>query len=107
MDELLNGLTRLKLRHTRESLDEYCRLAAARNLSNLDFLRMIIKEEVAARDETQYVKRFRAARFPSRKTFEEFDFSFQPSLPKRELLELQTLRFIDQHENVIFLGPPG
>jgi DNA replication protein DnaC len=107
MDDLHNGLTRLKLRHTRESLDEYFRIAAARNPNHLDFLRMVIAEEVAARDETQYVKRLRAARFPSRKTFDEFDFSFQPTLPKQEILELKSLRFMDRHENVILLGPPG
>lgn len=107
MDEIYDGLTRLKLRHTRENLDEYCRVAAARNLGYLDFLRMIVTEEVTARDETQYVKRLRSAQFPCRKTFDDFDFSFQPSLPKQELLELKTLRFIERHENVILLGPPG
>lgn len=107
MDEIYNSLTRLKLRHTRENLDEYCRVAAARSLSYLDFLRMIVAEEVAARDETQYVKRLRSAHFPCRKTFDDFDFSFQPSLPKQELLELKTLRFMERHENVILLGPPG
>ncbi|MGZ8937501.1 MAG: IS21-like element helper ATPase IstB [Halobacteriota archaeon] len=107
MDDIINGLTRLKLRHTRENLDEYCRIAAARSLSYLDFFRMVVAEEVAARDETQYVKRLRAARFPSRKTIEEFDFAFQPSIPKQEILELGSLRFLDRHENVILLGPPG
>jgi DNA replication protein DnaC len=107
MEDLLDGLKRLKLRHTRDCVDEYCRIAAARDMSFYDFLKMIVTEEVAAREETQRTKRLRNAKIPAHKTLAEFDFSFQPSIPKREILELQTLRFVENHDNVILLGPPG
>jgi DNA replication protein DnaC len=41
------------------------------------------------------------------KTFEQFDFSFQPSIDERQIRELRSLRFIHEASNVIFLGPPG
>lgn len=107
MEDLLDGLKRLKLRHARDCVDEYCRIAAARDMSFHDFLKMVVSEEIAAREETQRVKRLRSARIPGHKTLAEFDFSFQPSIPKREILELQTLRFVENHENVVMLGPPG
>jgi DNA replication protein DnaC len=47
------------------------------------------------------------AHFPFVKTFEQFDFGFQPSLEDRQIRELRSLRFIHEASNVIFLGPPG
>ncbi len=41
------------------------------------------------------------------KTFEQFDFSFQPSIDERQIRELRTLRFVHEAGNVILLGPPG
>ena len=47
------------------------------------------------------------ARFPFHKTLEQFDFAFQPSVEKRRLQELASLRFVASGENVLLLGPPG
>jgi len=107
MEDLLDGLKRLKLRHTHDCVDEYCRIAATRDMSFYDFLKMVVNEEIAAREETQRIKRIRSAKLPGQKTLAEFDFGFQPSVPKREILELETLRFVENHENVVLLGPPG
>ena len=41
------------------------------------------------------------------KTFEEFDFSFQPTINKKQVLDFKNLRFIENHENIIFVGSPG
>lgn len=108
MDEtLLDGLKRLKLRQTRDHLEELCRVASTRDLTFHAFLKMVVTEEITARDETQRAKRLRAARLPAPKTLQAFDWAWQPGLPKREILELQTLQFVDRHTNVILLGPPG
>jgi DNA replication protein DnaC len=107
MESLLDGMKRLKLRNTRQYIDEYCQMAAKSSMTYLDFLKLVIQEEVAARDETQLIKRIRAARFPMKKNLQEFDFVFQSSIPKKEILELQTLTFLERHENLIMLGPPG
>lgn len=106
-DVLLDALKRLKLRHTRDNVEAYCRLAATRDLTFQEFLKLVVTEEVAAREETQRVKRLRTARIPGPKTLAEFDFAWQPQLPRREILELQSLEFLDHHTNVILLGPPG
>ncbi len=47
------------------------------------------------------------AHLPFVKTFEQFDFGFQPSIDERQMRELRTLRFVHEASNVIFLGPPG
>lgn len=45
--------------------------------------------------------------FPYRKTLEQFDFDFQPSINKEQIMELATMRFVENKENVVFLGTPG
>ncbi|MEW6406700.1 MAG: ATP-binding protein, partial [Chloroflexota bacterium] len=45
--------------------------------------------------------------FPFLKTLEEFDFSFQPALNQKEVSKLSSLEFIENKENLLFLGPPG
>ena len=49
----------------------------------------------------------RAAKFPARKTLEEFDFSFARSLKKQAVLHLAQLDFLHGRENIVLLGPPG
>jgi DNA replication protein DnaC len=51
--------------------------------------------------------RLRFARYPVLKTLANFDFDFQPTLDRKQIAELSTLRFIEEHRNVILLGPPG
>jgi DNA replication protein DnaC len=75
--------------------------------SYADFLDELLKCEVEAR-RTRYLRaRLQLAHFPFVKTFEQFDFGFQPSLDDRQIRELRSLRFIHEASNVIFLGPPG
>src|SRR5207245_10088654 len=55
-----------------------------------------------------YMKaKLQLAHLPFVKTFEHFDFGFQPFLDERQIRELRSLRFIHEASNVIFLGPPG
>jgi DNA replication protein DnaC len=106
-EDLTQGLRRLKLRRIREVLEDYNRLAVAQQLSYLDFLAALVQEEVQARDETQFTKRLKSARFPGHKTIEGFDFRFQTSVSRHEIQELARLRFVEQHENCVLVGPPG
>jgi hypothetical protein len=66
-----------------------------------------LQREVAARDAHGGEGRIRAARFPARKTLEEFDFDHARGLKRDLILHLGTLDFVTAKENVIFLGPPG
>jgi len=105
--ELESGLRRLKLRRIREILEEKNRLAVERQPSYLDFLADLIREEVTARDDTQYEKRLKAAKLPDHKTIEGFDFAFQTSISRQQVLELARLQFVQNRENIVLCGPPG
>ena len=72
-----------------------------------DYLAACLEREVASRQDHGGEIRIRAARFPARKTIEEFDFAFQRSLKREQVLHLATLDFVVERHNVVFLGPPG
>jgi DNA replication protein DnaC len=71
------------------------------------FLGRAIAAEIEGRDRRAAERRMTAARLPTLKTLEAFDFAFQPTLPERLLWELADLSFVQTATNVLFLGPPG
>ena len=68
---------------------------------------VLLSTEVSSRESDGGESRIKAARFPARKTLEEFDFAFQTSIPKNAVLHLGQLDFLAGKENVVLLGPPG
>lgn len=82
-------------------------LAAREQPSYADFLNGLLVAEVQARRARYLKTRTRLAHLPYSKSLEQFDFGFQPSIDERQIRELQTLRFVHEASNVIFLGPPG
>jgi DNA replication protein DnaC len=71
------------------------------------FIATVLKTEVDSRDSHGGQARIKAARFPARKTLEEFDFGFQHSIKKTDVLHLGQLDFLAGKENIVLLGPPG
>ena len=71
------------------------------------FLEALLSSEVSARDSHGGENRIKTARFPARKTLEEFDFTFQRSVKKTVIEHLGQLDFLHARQNVIMLGPPG
>src|SRR6202521_138012 len=71
------------------------------------FLEAVLSTEIASRESHGGESRIKAARFPSRKTLEEFDFTFQRSVKKQVIEHLGQLDFLHGKENIILLGPPG
>jgi DNA replication protein DnaC len=71
------------------------------------FLNRAIAAEIEGRDRRAAERRMTAARLPTIKTLEAFDFTFQPSLSERLLWELADLSFVQTATNIVFLGPPG
>ena len=71
------------------------------------FAEALLSTEVASRESHGGEKRIRAARFPARKTLEEFDFTFQRSIKRTVVEHLGQLDFLHSRENVVLLGPPG
>ncbi len=104
---LVRQLKHLRLGRITEVLDAHTQRAVAANMSYLDFLRGLIQEAMQAQDERLVQRRIHAARLPYLKTVEQFDFKFQPSVSRQKVADLATLRFVENHENVILLGPPG
>ncbi|MDO8879498.1 MAG: IS21-like element helper ATPase IstB [Coriobacteriia bacterium] len=81
--------------------------AAEREWSFTDFAEALLKAQSDASDARACDTLQRLAGFPTRKTIEEFDFSFQPSVNKKQVTELASCAFVERAENVILLGPPG
>jgi DNA replication protein DnaC len=101
-------LTRaLKAPTLRESAGRLAERARAESWSHEEYLAACLQREVAARDAHGGEGRIRAARFPTRKSIEEFDFDHARGLKRNQVAHLATLDFIAGKENVIFLGPPG
>jgi DNA replication protein DnaC len=100
-------LETLGLLQASEILDSRLQKAAAENATYADFLSDILGEEIAKRHQRNVEARSKLAHFPFKRTLEEFDFEFQPSVDKKLVMELATLSFLNEAVNVVFLGPPG
>ena len=107
MDRLRENLESPKMKNTLEILDNYLERAAAGNLNIVEVLDQIFSEEAKSKRKRAYEKQVQLSGFPIKKTLDDFNFSFQPSIDKRRIDELATMRFLENGENVIFLGPPG
>ncbi len=101
-------LTRaMKAPTLRESVDRLADRARAESWTHEEFLVACLQREVAARDAHGGEGRIRAARFPARKSLEEFDFDHARGLKRDVIAHLGTLDFVTAKDNVVFLGPPG
>jgi DNA replication protein DnaC len=101
-------LTRaLKAPTLRESVSRLAERARAESWTHEEFLIACLHREVSARESHGGEERIRAARFPARKSLEEFDFDHARGLKRDTIAHLGTLDFVTARENVVFLGPPG
>lgn len=101
-------LTRaLKAPTLREAVARLAERARAESWTHEEFLAACLQREVAARETHGGEGRIRAARFPGRKSLEDFDFEHARGLKREQIAHLGTLDFVTARENVVFLGPPG
>ena len=101
-------LTRaLKAPTLRQSVTRLAERARAESWSHEEFLAACLQREVAARQAHGGEGRIRAARFPARKSLEEFDFDHARAVKPEQIAHLGTLDLVAAKENVVFLGPPG
>jgi DNA replication protein DnaC len=75
--------------------------------SFLEFLTALVDGEIESRENKNFEKRIKAARFPLEKTLEEFDFDFQPSLDVKQIKSLANCQFIEKKENILLVGQCG
>lgn len=106
-DRLQTALRELRLSGLAQSLDVRLQEAAGHALSHAEFLELILQDELLVRQERQIERRVKSAAFREVKTLDEFDWSFNPSIPRKQLFDLATCRFIRERRDVLFLGPPG
>ena len=97
----------LKAPTLRESVPRLAERARTENWSHEEYLAACLQREVSAREAHGGEGRIRAARFPARKSLEEFDFDHARGLKRDTIAHLGTLDFVTARENVVFLGPPG
>ena len=106
-DRLRHQLADLKMPGALEALDEILRRADSGQLAAGDAIGEVLGSHIALRNQRRLQTAMRCARLPAVKRLADFDFSFQPSIPREQLENLHTLSFIERRENVVFLGPPG
>jgi DNA replication protein DnaC len=107
MPQLSPLLKQLRLSGILDSLEVRNRQAVDQKLSYVDFLSLLIQDEVARREQRKLVMRQRRAGFNSQKTLEGFDFSFNPSINQAQIMDLATCRFIEEKVCVLIVGPCG
>jgi len=105
--ELIPMLKQLRLSGILDSIEHRNRQAIEDKFSYMDFLAMILQDEVARRSQKRFVLALRRASFRSQKTLEEFDFTFIPGLNRTLITDLASCRFIEEKVCVLIVGPCG
>jgi len=109
--ELIHQLTpqlkRLRLSGILETLEARNQQAIEDQWSYIDFLGRLVEDEVARRAQKQLALRIRRGALNTTKTLEAFDFAFNPSINRQQVLELATCNYIRQKRNVLLCGPTG
>ena len=106
-ESLQRTLKKLRLSGMIASLDVRLQEAAGNNLNHGEFLELILQDELLVRAERSMQRRIKAAAFREPKTLEDFDWQFNPSIPRKQIYDLATCQFIEKGMDVLLLGPPG
>ena len=105
--KLTNNLENLNLIQIKNNIDKYIDLINENKKTVIDALFELTTLEMDLKHEKAMNACVRVANFPFIKYFNEFDFSFQPSINKDKILDFANLRFIESNENILFVGSPG
>lgn len=106
-ERIKDDLGYLKLTRAAEVFATVAQEAKAKRMSHLEFLERVVSEEAAHTRNRRLQARLRFARFPQRKTLDEFDFTFQPSIDRKLIEDLATLDFVTDGIPILLLGQPG
>ena len=104
---LTEQLKQLRLGRIADQIDFWLQEAAHHNWTYDDFLQKLCQEELANKQEKRCDLNIKIAKFPFIKTIETFDFNYQASINSDQIKELTKCRWINNGENLLFLGPPG
>ena len=106
-DELIPILKKLRMSGVLQSLQERTRQAVEDDLGHSEFLYYLLHDEIERREAKQLSLRLKRASFEHNKSLEDFDFAFNPNVPKAKVLELATCAFVGKRENVLLVGQTG
>lgn len=106
-ENLRRTLRQLRLSGLADTLEVRLQEAAGHRLSHLEFLELILQDEQHIRQQRLLARRTKTAAFRDARSLENFDFSFNPSVPRKKIYELATGAFIRDARDVLLLGPPG
>ena len=105
--DVIDNLEVLKLDKIKNMLPEYLDEMKNKNISFTEMLYDLTKEEIKYQTERAAKVNITVSAFHFEKTINDFDFSYQPSIDRNEILDLETLRFMENNENIIFMGTSG
>lgn len=105
--KLINNFDSLKLSTFRNNIDLFIDEVNSNKTNLVDAFYALTEKEMAFRQDRVNKAMIITSHFPYVKTFDDYDFSFQPKLNKDEILDLKNLRFIENNENIVFIGTPG
>jgi len=106
-EQIKDDLGYLQLERATEVFATLAEEARHDDMTHIEFLGRLIAEQASATRNRRLTARLRYARFPFRKTIDEFDFEFQPSIDRKLVDDVATLRFMETGRPVLFLGQPG
>jgi len=106
--EVDHALRKLRLSGMADVLETRIRQAQAEKLVPLDLVSTLVSDELQRRQDRLFERRHKQAGFrDSDRSLDRFDFDFNKKMNRALIYELATARFVQQHEDVLFLGPPG
>jgi len=105
--QLVNNLEQLKLTKIREYLPQYLDEAIHKAKSLTETLKELTDKEIEFREDRAAVINLKISHFPYHKGVQDFDFSYQPSINKAQILDFCTLRFLETSDNLLFIGSSG
>lgn len=105
--KLINNFDSLKLNTFRNNIDSFIDEVNSGKINVVDAFYSLTEKEMAFRQDRVNKAMITTSHFPYVKTFDDYDLSYQPRLNKDEILDLKNLRFIQNNENIVFMGTPG
>lgn len=105
--QLVQNLEYLKLKQMTQHLNEVVDFSISNQLSFVETLVKLTNYEIDVREKNMIHSMVKVGAFPHRKEIGEFEFDFQPSINKQQIVDFVSLRFLEKNENIIFLGPSG
>lgn len=105
--DIVDSMNYLKLNEMINYLNEIVKQNVDGDITFIDGLGYLLDQQVKFKKENIFNACVKVSHFPFIKTVNDFDFDFQPSINKKQIMDLCTLRFMEFNENILFIGTPG